>query len=76
MSDVGELLTVREAAKRLGLRTGTIRRKILERRIDYVKIGRAVRIPSKVIDQIIEEGWRAARESYASEQSHKTGDPK
>jgi excisionase family DNA binding protein len=36
------LLTVEEAATRLGLKSSTIRRRILERKIDYVKNGRAV----------------------------------
>ena len=52
------LLHVREAAKRLGLKEATIRRRILERRLPYVKLGRAVRIPVEAIDQIIENGYR------------------
>jgi excisionase family DNA binding protein len=52
------LLNVEEVAERLGVKQSTIRRMILERRIGYVKIGRAVRIPDKVVDQRISEGWR------------------
>jgi excisionase family DNA binding protein len=52
------LLTVREAAGRLGLKECTIRRKILERRIVYVKNGRSVRIPVEAVEDLIEAGWR------------------
>ena len=52
------LLTVRETAGRLGLKECTIRRRILERRIAYVKNGRSVRIPIEVVEVLIETGWR------------------
>jgi len=52
-----QLLTVPEAAARLGLKVSTIRRRILEKRIAVVRIGRAVRIPIEVIDELIEQGW-------------------
>ncbi len=58
MSKSDKLLSVREVADRLALKPSTIRRRILERRIAYVKIGRAVRIPSEAVDRLIEEGWR------------------
>ncbi|MFZ5875475.1 MAG: excisionase family DNA-binding protein [Nitrospirota bacterium] len=51
------LLTVAEAATRLGLKISTIRRRILERRIAVVRIGRAVRIPIEVVDALIADGW-------------------
>jgi excisionase family DNA binding protein len=54
------LLTVAEAARRLGLKECTIRRRILERRIAYVKNGRAVRIPVEVVEDVISQGWREA----------------
>lgn len=57
---VTQLLTVEEAAARLGLKPSTIRRRILERRIDYVKNGRAVRIPVETIEGIIAIGFRPA----------------
>jgi excisionase family DNA binding protein len=60
MKGVTRLLTVEEAADRLGLKPCTIRRKILERQIDYVKAGRAVRIPIEVIERIIANGYRHA----------------
>ena len=52
------LLTVREAASRLGLKECTIRRRILERTIVYVKNGRSVRIPVEAVDELIASGWR------------------
>jgi excisionase family DNA binding protein len=51
------LVTVAEAAARLGLKVSTIRRRILEKRIAVVRIGRAVRIPIEVIDAMIATGW-------------------
>ncbi|MBA3965573.1 MAG: helix-turn-helix domain-containing protein [Nitrospirales bacterium] len=57
---ITHLLTVEEAATRLGIKPSTIRRRILERRIDYVKHGRAVRIPVETVEQIITTGFRPA----------------
>jgi excisionase family DNA binding protein len=50
---VQRLLTVGEAAERLGTSARFPRRLIAERRIDYVKVGRHVRIPEAAIDQLI-----------------------
>lgn len=56
-----QLLTIKEAAQRLGLREKTLRRWVALRKIEYIKAGtRAVRIPSSEIDRIIEVG-RVAR---------------
>ncbi|MFE4952592.1 helix-turn-helix domain-containing protein [Streptomyces sp. NPDC056653] len=49
------LLTVEEAAERLGTGVRFIRRLIQERRIRYVKLGKPVRIPSSAIDTYIAE---------------------
>ena len=57
---ISYLLTVEEAATRLGLKPSTIRRRILERKIDYVKNGRAVRIPAETVERIIAKGYRPA----------------
>ncbi|MCA9421859.1 MAG: helix-turn-helix domain-containing protein [Nitrospira sp.] len=57
---VSQLLTVEDAANRLGLKVATIRRRILERKIDYVKNGRSVRIPVEAIERIITTGFRPA----------------
>jgi excisionase family DNA binding protein len=50
---VQRLLTVGEAAERLGTSVRFPRRLIAERRIDYVKIGRHVRIPEAAVEQLI-----------------------
>jgi len=56
------MLTVEEAAKELGLKPSTIRAWILRRRITYVKLNRAVRIPRAEVERIIREGTIPARE--------------
>lgn len=55
-----KLLTPEEAAERLGIKVSTIRRRILERRIDAVKIGRNIRIPEAAVEKLIQEGFRPA----------------
>jgi excisionase family DNA binding protein len=47
------LLTVGEVAERLGTTVRFPRRLIAERRIQYVKVGRHVRIPERVVDEWI-----------------------
>jgi excisionase family DNA binding protein len=47
------LLTVGEAADRLGTTVRFPRRLIAERRIRYVKVGHHVRIPERAIDEWI-----------------------
>jgi len=56
----GKLLTVFEAEARTGRKASTWRRDILTKKIPYVKLGRSVRIPAEVIDQLIASGWRNA----------------
>lgn len=53
---VETLHTVPEAAERLALKERTVRRWILLRKIDYIKVGGAVRIPASEIKRIIQEG--------------------
>ena len=50
------LLTVEEAADRLGTSVRFVRRLILERRIAYTKLGRHVRIASRDLDAFIRAG--------------------
>jgi len=59
MSD-HKLLTIREASNCLGLQESTLRKWILQKRISYCKLGRAVRIPPHVVEEIISEGYREA----------------
>lgn len=55
------LLSVQQAADRLGLKEATIRRMIFQRRIDTIRPSvRAVRIPESAIKRILEQGFRPA----------------
>jgi excisionase family DNA binding protein len=58
MDSSKRLLTVFEAERLTGRKASTWRRDILLRRIPYVKLGRSVRIPIEVIDELIKDGWR------------------
>ncbi len=54
-----KLITIREAAERLGLKESTIRKAILKRQIAYVKPSvRAVRIPIEELERILSAGLR------------------
>jgi excisionase family DNA binding protein len=56
-----QLLTVAQVAERLALKPATIRRMILERRIDVVRPSvRAVRVPLSAVEKIMEHGFRPA----------------
>lgn len=61
MSDP-KLLTVKEAAERLSLREGTIRVWLSRRRLPKVRLGRAIRIPTDAIEELIRAGTTAARD--------------
>jgi len=59
--ELGRLLTAEEVAKILGLRVSTIRRMILECRIDTVRPSRrSVRIPERAVQQILKTNYRPA----------------
>jgi excisionase family DNA binding protein len=53
---VGRLLTVAAAAERLSTSPRFIRRLIAERRIEFVKVGRHVRISESALDDFIQSG--------------------
>lgn len=57
-----QLLSIQEAAERLGLRPATIRAWLLRRKLPRVNCGRAVRIPAEAIAQFIERNTIPARE--------------
>jgi excisionase family DNA binding protein len=59
------LVTVREAAAALGLVESTIRAWILTRKIGYVKLGKAVRIPMAELERLVADGSRPATEGSA-----------
>jgi excisionase family DNA binding protein len=56
------LIDVKQAATLLGLKVSTIRAWIAQRRLPYVKCGRAVRIPADAIAQFIERNTVPSRE--------------
>lgn len=55
-----KLLTIRGASDRLGLRESTLRKWVLQKRIAYCKLGRAVRFPANVVEKMIHESYREA----------------
>lgn len=55
------LLSVPQAAVRLGVRPSTLRYWIWQRRIDFVRIGRCIRIADETIDTLIARGSVPAR---------------
>ena len=55
-----QLVTPAEAATMLNQKESTIRRRILERRIDIVKVGKSVRIPIEAVEKLIQEGYKPA----------------
>jgi excisionase family DNA binding protein len=56
-----KLLTVKESAEQLGLSARTVWTWIYARKLGVVRLGRAVRIPQTVIDELIEAGSIPAR---------------
>jgi excisionase family DNA binding protein len=58
-------LTVREAANSLNLSEECIRVWIARRRIGFMRLGRAIRIPQSEIDRLLTQGMQPARETRA-----------
>jgi excisionase family DNA binding protein len=61
---VDKLLTVEEAAERLGTSVRFVRRLIFERRIAYTKLGRHVRIAATDLDALVAAGRIEADSVY------------
>jgi excisionase family DNA binding protein len=55
-------LTVREAAAALNISVHTVRSWIATRRIGFVRLGRAIRIPITECERIVDEGTVPAAE--------------
>jgi len=55
------LLTVPQASERLGLKPSTVRFWIWTRKIDHVKVGRAVRLREDTIEEFIRRGTVPAK---------------
>ena len=67
----GKLLTVQMVAERLCLRESTVRKMILQRRIDVVRPSRrAVRIPECAVQAILDRGYRPAVSSVETLKSN------
>ena len=56
MASTGRLLTVEDAAERMSTSVRFVRRLIAERRIEFVKLGRHVRIAESALADFIEAG--------------------
>ncbi|MGI9101827.1 MAG: excisionase family DNA-binding protein [Terriglobales bacterium] len=50
------LLTVPETSAALGIKNPTVRKWIALRRIEFVRVGRSVRIPLETVERLIREG--------------------
>lgn len=61
MPATAKLLKVPEAAGMLALSPKTVWQWIGERRIEVVRLGRAVRVPLSEIERLVEEGTTPAR---------------
>ena len=59
---VDQLMTLREVETMTRRKVATLRKDIRQRRIAHVKIGRSIRIPRSVIEELITSGWRGAVE--------------
>jgi excisionase family DNA binding protein len=61
------MLTVKEAAQRLGIQPSTIRAWIFRREnLDFVKVGRSVRIPERAIEEFIRKNMRRSAHSESA----------
>ena len=57
------LLRLEEAAERLGLKLSTLRFWVWQRKIEVVRVGRAVRVREDAIERLIEDGTVPAKRS-------------
>ena len=57
----GKLLTPQQFGDEIGLKVATVRAWVLRRKIDVVRVGRAVRIPHTEIERLTREGFTPAR---------------
>jgi excisionase family DNA binding protein len=55
-NDSNKLLTVEAAAAALGLKAPTVRAWMARRKIGFVRLGRATRIPATEIERLIDRG--------------------
>ena len=61
-----ELLTIAEAAQLTRMSSSWWRQKVFRREIDYLKIGRSVKIPKSTVDDVLKKSLvRARKEGIA-----------
>ena len=53
-----QLLTLMECEARTGRKVSTWRKAIARREIPFVRLGRSVRIPQEVVEELIQSGWQ------------------
>ncbi len=53
-----DCVTVREAARKLGLQEATIRKWIYQRRLGVVRLGRAVRLRAADLEKILADSYQ------------------
>jgi excisionase family DNA binding protein len=56
------LLNVEQYAEAIGQKPSTVRRKVLNRAIEFVRIGRSIRFRPESVDELIAAGTVPARE--------------
>lgn len=62
MHKESNLLSVSEAATELGLSVACLRAWVASRRITFIRLGRAIRIPRQAVTSLIEQGTVPARD--------------
>ena len=70
-AELDTLLSVEQAAERLGTSVRFVRRLVFERRIAYVKLGRHVRISSRDLDAFIRASRVEVRPSSVAVLPHR-----
>lgn len=65
MSNKQGPLTVKQTAQALSLSPATIRSWIAGRKLGYVRLGRAIRVPTAEVQRVLAAGAVPARESRA-----------
>lgn len=57
----GKLLNQQEFGDELGIKVATVRAWVLRRKINAIRVGRAVRIPRTEVERLMKEGFTPAR---------------
>jgi len=62
LKQMSRMLTLPQAAEALGVSINTVRAWIYRRKIDFVKIGRSVRVSEATVQKVIDRGTMPALE--------------